>query len=1135
MNTVTATGNVNTPMAGTTGKSRLADAFQINLEGIEGVELEYSVHNRTIGWSNWMKEGEVAGYVQPDDKFGSKDIKDWRQAEAIKIRVSKGLDKLKAAGYEIRYRVHLGYDGWEKEWTVADDSTVVINKRTENSQTGKDANGNKVIAGSVGWSRRIEALQVMLVKTKPEVQNKFDFTVNSNNIVNDTNATKSTVTIETGNGTNVTEGTEFKLYYVNSRGEDVELEEAIGLTMDEFSNKKINKDINLSTLVGDNLVAKNTEQKITLKLKRTKPTPEEIVGTTEVTVNRIHPEAVRISASREGTQGAKLKFEAKDGSDIVKVHYILASEDDSPTNVDTTVNFMKPTNHADLKEAVVINNEFDAKLDWSALVNTKKYTVYFVVENKAGNLSGDNIYSVVVPVDQATQEEKVTDVKIDNDLKVTFTEPSKAPDDGYTIIIYNAEGKVVDEVPVAKNAGTTGTDISTKIPEDGKYTLTVVSKGKDDGSTKSSDETEPVEFEVSQLAAVTGLHFEVDKETSKVYLKWDEYTNKENTAFTGYTINIYKYVPASKSYEETATIKNTSVGKALKEIECKSDNTLDVSTPNTRYKAEIIANGSGKVVSSEPTQTTKDYCNIKIDMTAAAITDKEIDLTMTDPTQIAKINELGDRVTYDVEVWTYVEPDHEDAHWKYSKTVENVEFKDGKTVVLDNLEPNTKDGYKFVLVAHVDGDKAEGRTAQTAVTKTKATLPSLDGKTVIKNASKPEDTTGGKIYADATGESEKLYIDGVEIDLDNPTDYYDPNKILDATKANGLAINLVDSLLDGDKIISVTEDKVTVKAREVATEEARDIEAGKRILEIQGNKWLQEVKANSDNVKEIILTGDVTADGPLFKVSKEELKKAEIKLANGVKVANGADEAEVTILAGAIATVNDIDISSSGDLKISETNSSSHALKIDPAGEQTINISNHSSTALNVTFMNGAQAGQTQIGAIEIKSDADVTVRAGVSVDNGNMAADITVETTNGNIDIQDKGLKGGKTVVVSTDETNKEQKTIKAYTKKESPIALSGIEIKNYTLEALKTLRDGTAADEVTVGGEKGIAKSAIKTLSDVQLQQLVDYFSAFGSALCDKGATVTTVTPSEKKVTITLPAGEKLVLSGATIEGLK
>ncbi len=164
MGSVTATGDTNTPFAGTVGESKLADAFKIDLQGIEGVELEYSVHNRTIGWSKWMTEGEVAGYVQPDDKFSSGNILDWKQAEAIKIRVSKGLDKLKAAGYEIRYRVHLGYDGWEKEWSVADDSRVLINQRTENSQTGKDANGNKVIAGSVGWSRRIEALQVMLEK-----------------------------------------------------------------------------------------------------------------------------------------------------------------------------------------------------------------------------------------------------------------------------------------------------------------------------------------------------------------------------------------------------------------------------------------------------------------------------------------------------------------------------------------------------------------------------------------------------------------------------------------------------------------------------------------------------------------------------------------------------------------------------------------------------------------------------------------------------------------------------------------------------------------------------------------------------------------------------------------------------------
>ena len=165
MDAVTATGDDNTPYTGTVGKSRLADGFKINLEGIDGVKLKYSVHNRQKGWSEFVDENIEAGEIKTE---GLSNADGWKQAEAIKITVAEGYDKLKAAGYEIQYRVHLGYDGWEKEWTVADDSTVVINKRTENSQTGKDANGNKVIAGSVGWSRRIEALQVKLVKTEPE-------------------------------------------------------------------------------------------------------------------------------------------------------------------------------------------------------------------------------------------------------------------------------------------------------------------------------------------------------------------------------------------------------------------------------------------------------------------------------------------------------------------------------------------------------------------------------------------------------------------------------------------------------------------------------------------------------------------------------------------------------------------------------------------------------------------------------------------------------------------------------------------------------------------------------------------------------------------------------------------------------
>lgn len=44
---------------GTTGESRRMEA--IILEGLNGVELEYRTHLEDIGWTNWVKQGEVSG------------------------------------------------------------------------------------------------------------------------------------------------------------------------------------------------------------------------------------------------------------------------------------------------------------------------------------------------------------------------------------------------------------------------------------------------------------------------------------------------------------------------------------------------------------------------------------------------------------------------------------------------------------------------------------------------------------------------------------------------------------------------------------------------------------------------------------------------------------------------------------------------------------------------------------------------------------------------------------------------------------------------------------------------------------------------------------------------------------------
>ena len=991
----------------------------------------------------------------------------------------------------------------------------------------------------------------------PEVKQEVNFSVNEG-IVNDTNADKSTVTLEIADKTNVTEDTKFELYYVDDKGNEHKLDDVTNLTIPKYSNKADIEGVDLSELVGDTVVAKNAEQKFTLKLKRTAPKPEEVVGTAEVTVNRIHPEAVRISAERAGTYGAKLKFEAKAGSDIVKVHYLI--NEAQKDTVKDNKKFIDPKQTAGVKSMSVENNAFDKELEWDHLANNTVYYVHFVVENAAGNLSEvvtDFTYDATVPSDSATQEGMVTDVKIDDDLKVTFTEPTSAPTGGYTIRIYDENGKVVDEVSASTGDGTTGVDISGKIPKSGKYTFTVSSNGNANGSTKPSDETEPVEFEVSQLAAVTGLHFEIDDETSKVYLKWDEYTEKDKDEFTGYTINISEYDPATKSYKDT-TMNKDGIDKDSTEIECSSANTLDITNAtnaNKRYKAEIVAKGSGKVVKSEPTSTAKDYCNIKIDWKTdecKGVTDKEIDLTLNDPTQISAINTLGDKVTYDLEIHSKVS-DGSHISWQCIDTIKNVEFKDGKTIVVDNL-PKAPDGYKFVLVAHVDGDKAEGKTTQTNVIKTKVAIPSLEGKVVVSKdnttgvADAKDKTKGkGKVYSDGTSE---LYIDGEQIDLAGTTDYYDPNKLLAsaAKKDEGFAVVLVSSLADGDTIVSVTEEKVTIKSRNEATKgtDARVIKTVKdaatevtktRVVELQGNENLQEINSKSTDVKEIILSGEKTNKGPIFKI--KSTNTAPIKLSDGVKIENGTEKASATVLANATATVNDIDISSSGDLIFDETDTGSgNTLNISPAGDQTINISNHSGEELTVTFMNGAQIGDTQVGAIVIDSNADVIVKAGTAGTTP-VESPIEVSTENGNITIEDEGLKGEKTIKVSTTEENTTAKVIKARTKLEAPKAIytptNPIEIQTYSESALKELRDSGKARD-TVGGKNGITYEFVTGMTDEQIIALVAYFEAFGSELKGKGVTVATeADPTNKKVTITLPKGKDLTISSATIGGLE
>ncbi len=961
----------------------------------------------------------------------------------------------------------------------------------------------------------------------PVVEAKYDFTVNGNNTVNDTNMDTSSVKIKSKNG-RVEEKTEFDLYYIDEDGNEQLIEEATGLEIVQYADESEElSPIQLKTAL-EGVVEEGTEQQVTLVLKE--KDSEDVVGTTTITVNRIHPEAVKRSARREGTEQGGLKFEAKPGKDIVKVYYLLKEG----TSGETDANTITTTG----KSATVENDKFDAVLDWN-LKNNTAYAVSFVVENAAGNQS--EVYTEIIPNDSsAKQEEKVTDVEVDdssdNKIKVKFTEPLETSTvKEYIITIYDENGNIVDEVTASIGEGATGKDITDKISEGGKYTVTVKTKAKD-GTSKDSEETEAVEFEVSQLAEVTGLHFEtnIDETGAKTdVLKWDKYSDSENEAFSGYTINLYEYEGDGK-YTSSANPTKNDVSAESTEI--KLSDIGGGLTANKRYKATISANSSkGEVKASKPTETTTDYINLNVGTITPQLVEKKTDTTVEfTVTSKDAIEKLGDTVTYDVEVWVNGKVDGVDGNvWHRSDDIrKNVTVDEDGKITIDELTPGTQ--YKFVLIVHIDGDKAEGESALSSEVETKKSLPSLEGMVVAKTAATAEDTEGGKVYVDAEKENEKkLYIDGEEIKLTaaEVAKYNDPYDLLSdsdegqSQDAKGYALKLISSLNEGDTIVSLTDEKVTIKAYEKATNGTdREIFANGKVLEIIGNTYEQDIKSLTANANEVILSGG------LFKIDSDST--SEFTLKDGTKVLSdealsGAKTIKMNVEAGATVNIDNIEVHSVAELKgATLSKDTTRKLFVDQVGEEALTFNNKSGEALIIEIGGDASKEEDQIGKVTVESNADVTIQA---KEGAKVSGEISVSTTNGSVTVNSESLTGTKEVTVTTT-AESTGKTITARTKLTSPIDLNNITIMPYTVAQLIALRD--SGTEIK---DSGLTQENLKELNNEQIATLVDYFNAFGSSLMNKGAKVTSVTANQEGVTITLPEGSKITLDAVTIGGLK
>jgi uncharacterized protein YjdB len=131
---------------GTTGECKRIEGFRIRLTGADslpaGTSIRYNVHVENVGWlagtnlseaSTWLADGAFAGSEGRSQRV-----------EAIQI-VLIGADGQVLPGYSVEYLVHGQDYGWTQGW---------------------QADG--AIAGTTSQSKRLEAIQIRIVKTQTE-------------------------------------------------------------------------------------------------------------------------------------------------------------------------------------------------------------------------------------------------------------------------------------------------------------------------------------------------------------------------------------------------------------------------------------------------------------------------------------------------------------------------------------------------------------------------------------------------------------------------------------------------------------------------------------------------------------------------------------------------------------------------------------------------------------------------------------------------------------------------------------------------------------------------------------------------------------------------------------------------------
>ncbi len=867
------------------------------------------------------------------------------------------------------------------------------------------------------------------VPTAEQEETKYTATVsvNKNGYINYKNIGSTTIGVKLSQTSN--ESTKLTVKVLDAEGKEIPEEKLSlsGKTIIIPPHKDYEETVESFSGLGNG--------KITIQLLNEDKT---IVGTTTTEINTVRPQVAQVRTERTSTTNATISFNAMGESDIVKMYYVVAKT--APTWDSSKNEFTNSTT----KTMNVNNNKVENAEVSNELTTKETYKVYFVVENSYGSQSemlNADILSDTVNKQVAKVEEIKTPTLVKNeDDKVDkeFTWKAVKEATGYVVTVYK-DGNIVGE-----NKNVTETKYSTDMSKPGKYKISVVAKGN--SNSKNSEATTSAEVEVTPLKAVSGITFEMNTK-GKEMLSWTDANKKEDVK--GYTVKLYEADDKGEyGKEPVETYEN--IPESKKEIE------ID---PYKVYKADVMVlakdNEQAKLVNSQET-TLEGFYKIETGATPGIATENSVTLTNVED---KKVN--GKSATYQVKVYKVREGENPEEPLYTLATTKKVELKDGE-IVIDGLESNKP--YTFKLIADVDGIKGESTyipNDEKGITTLRKT-PEIKNLTVVKT--EEEAKKAGTIYYNS--ETKLLMVNGEKHDLNS-----------NYSKELKDMAEVIDTLHAKD-VVTIEGEKVTLNLPSEASSQSLNFGTAAKdmTIVIESNGFEKQIATTEGSEpKEVILQGQDTR----FNVSGLNTKK--LTLTNGVTVTGNK---EYTVNAGATVTINGVKVTTEKETLITAEGKKLYV----KANKETNNLvfenliaDNIEEKEATIKFVGTPDLTEKQLGTITIKTTGG---KVTVEQENLNVSSKLNVEVNSGEVVIQNEAFTGDKNITV----TNKKEgtTTINAIAKTKAPVAMTEVEMKDYTQKDF----------------EAGI--EGLGDMTNVEIEAVKEFINSFG--INGKGAKITT-----------------------------